>query len=190
MKKIIKLIFSIILFAGGTFSPAILASAEELTDETQLVKTLAFQDLPSDEKEFFLENGFDEEDTYIMTETKQNLDENTESRMSLHSTNVVTTYASTKRTATNRAQTVCLITSSKLPIISADVRTTATAIGRTLVNTGSSRPGTKSTSVTINTLYNGPKTDFLFKSNAQVTTTAGLVPWIFVKSAGGTTLGW
>ena len=74
--------------------------------------------------------------------------------------------------------------------MSADVRTTATGNGRTLINTGSSRPGTKSTVMTTNTLYNGPAIHFIFKGSAQVTTTAGLVPWVYVNSAGGTTLGW
>lgn len=192
MKNFTKLIFTLLLFTVGLFVSTNQVSAEvleETVEHIQPVDILEFKDLPDNEKEIFLENGFDEEDTYTMSIIRQNPTVNPESEISTYALNVVKVFGSTKRVATNRAQSTYSVSSSQLPIISVSVKTTATGGGKTIPSTSTKKPGTKSTVVTTNTSYSGASTYFSFKGNTQVTTSAGVVPWIYGTSVGGTTLG-
>ncbi|WP_314347479.1 hypothetical protein [Mammaliicoccus vitulinus] len=155
-------------------------------EATEQVEELDLDELPIESQQFFMENGFDENDLFYKTDYVENEStaSNEISTRAKGGVNVVSMVGASKKVSSTKGKVVLHLTSFRKNFKSANARVTGG--GKKWTKTKIKGSG-KSMGITIPVSHTGKKKYFGFRANVQYVTTAGAGN--VTSSAGGLTLG-
>jgi|GEM_PF-6933135 len=147
---------------------------------------LSLDELPIESQQFFMENGFDENDLFYKTDyiEKENTASNEITTRAKGGVNVVSMVGASKKVSSTKGKVVLHLTSFRKKFKSANASVTSKGKRWTKNNIKGSG---KSMGITIPVSYKGKKDYFGFRANVQYVTTAGAGN--ITSPAGGLTLG-
>lgn len=180
LRKLIVISFSAVLLLSvlGTFSNEV--------EATENIEELSFNDLPVDSQQYFMENGFNENDVFYKTDYVENetMGKNQIAPRAKGGVNVVSMIGSSKKVSSTKGKVVLHLTSFRKKFKSANARVTG---GGKKWTKNKIKGSGKSMGITIPVSHTGKKKYFGFRANVQYITTAGAGN--VTSSAGGLTLG-
>ncbi|MBJ8050887.1 hypothetical protein JDS87_02380 [Bacillus cereus] len=191
MKKLLKLLLSVVLLVstGGLFATT--SKAETQTEEFLITEDnsekMEFDDLSEEQKQAFIADGYNENDEFFVSSFVQGNQANLAnggSQASLARINVITVTGATKKKTNTSATTTTHITSSLKPILKANIQITPNGAKKVAYSV---TPNKKSVSTSKTWHYTGKKKYIAVRTAVQVTTSLGVSP--NGSSAGGVTLG-